>query len=131
MDVFIDTSAFIAVVNAGDKSHEIAMDTWRQILSSDDELVTTNYILVETNALLQHRMGMKAVRVFEREIAPALDVKWVEEQQHRAGMSALLVSGRRKLSLVDCVSFEVMRSFGLRHHFSFDKHFAEQGFVSI
>ena len=131
MDVFVDTSAFLAVLNAGDKMHSSAMDTWRRTLSSDDELITTNYILVETNALLQHRLGMKAVRVFEQEITHALDVKWVDEHQHRAGMSSLLVSGRRKLSLVDCVSFEVMRSLGLSHYFSFDKHFAEQGFVSI
>lgn len=40
--------------------------------------------------------------------------------------SAVLESDRRKLSLVDCISFEVMRS--IARVFCFDPHFAEQGF---
>jgi predicted nucleic acid-binding protein len=34
----------------------------------------------------------------------------------------------RDLSLVDCVSFEIMRDLGIATTFSFDDHFAQQGF---
>lgn len=44
---------------------------------------------------------------------------------------ALLAASRRKLSLVDCVSFEIMRTLGIKTVFAFDLHFAEQGFKSI
>ena len=40
----------------------------------------------------------------------------------------LLAEGRRKLSLVDCVSFELMRDKGRHTGFAFDAHFNEQGF---
>ncbi|MDP2857839.1 MAG: VapC toxin family PIN domain ribonuclease, partial [Bacillota bacterium] len=42
--------------------------------------------------------------------------------------AALLTAGRRNLSLVDCVSFDVMRRLGMEKAFAFDAHFAEQGF---
>ena len=131
MRAFIDTSAFMAVLNAGDRFHRKASAVWRRELTSDTEFVTTNYVLVETIALLQHRIGLKAVGVFERDILPAITVEWVDAADHRSGMAAVLASGRRKLSLVDCVSFEVMRSLGLRHCFTFDRHFAAQGFSSL
>lgn len=38
---------------------------------------------------------------------------------------------RRKLSLVDCASFEVMWLHGLEECFAFDPHFQEQGFRPV
>jgi len=49
----------------------------------------------------------------------------------RAGVSALLTSGREQLSLVDCVTFELMRQLGIRTAFTFDRHFEEQGFTCL
>ena len=40
----------------------------------------------------------------------------------------MLTAARRRLSLVDCVSFDVMRRLGLNRVFCFDQHFEEQGF---
>ena len=51
------------------------------------------------------------------------------EEQHRAGMEAVLAAARKRLSLVDCMSFQVMRRRGLSTAFCFDSHFQEQGFV--
>jgi predicted nucleic acid-binding protein len=128
---FIDTSAFLAILNAGDLQHPKAAAVWRRELSSDTRFTTTSYVLLETIALLQHRIGMEAVRVFEREVVPAVDVEWVDAGSHRAGMSAMLAAGRKTLSLVDCVSFEVMRTLGLTRCFTFDRHFARQGFKQL
>jgi len=61
---------------------------------------------------------------------PLLQIDWITEERHRAGMDAALAAGRRKLSLVDCVSFETMRSRGIRIAFGFDSHFREQGFAT-
>ena len=41
--------------------------------------------------------------------------------------AGLLSARRQDLSLVDCTSFAVMRSLGLRRAFTLDPHFAEQG----
>lgn len=91
-------------------------------------LVTNNYVLLETTALLQHRLGVAAVRALYEDIVPLLQIDWISEEQHRAGPKAMLAAARRKLSLVDCVSFQTMRHHGLRSAFSFDAHFRGQGF---
>ena len=64
MTVFVDTSAFLAVLNANDDLHLPARQVWEELIRSDSELVSSNYIVLETNALLQHRFGMEAVRLF-------------------------------------------------------------------
>jgi predicted nucleic acid-binding protein len=64
------------------------------------------------------------------EVTPLLQIEWVSEEQHRAAIEAALAAGRRKLSLVDCASFQTMRNRGLRTAFCFDTHFREQGFVT-
>jgi predicted nucleic acid-binding protein len=54
-----------------------------------------------------------------------------ETEMHEAGVAALLSVQRRHLSLVDCVSFDVIHRHGLSRAFAFDPHFAEQGFDCV
>ena len=131
MNIFIDTSAFLAVLNASDQFHPAAIQSWDEMLASDAALFSSNYITLETTTLLQHRFGIESVRLFESDILPIIEIAWVDEAIHRQGMSAILVANRRSLSLVDCTSFEVMRQVGLDTVFTFDLHFREQGFNII
>ena len=73
---------------------------------------------------MQNRLGMKALKVFQEDILPVIRVEWINMEMH-------LAAARRKLSLVDCVSFEAMRLSGISTVFTFDKHFREQGFKFI
>lgn len=129
--VFIDTSAFYALLDADDTGHTRVRDSWEQLLTGNTALVTSNYILVETFALMQNRLGMAAVRAFQENIVPLLDVLQIDAQIHAAAASALLAASRKHLSLVDCSSFEVMRRAGIRKAFTLDRHFKEQGFETI
>jgi predicted nucleic acid-binding protein len=131
MSIFVDTAAFLAVLNANDRFHPLARQTWGEILSADHFLLSSNYILLETTALLQHRFGVEAVRLFESDILPVVEITWVDKAIHKQAMSALLAANLRNLSLVDCTSFEIMRETGLDTVFTFDTHFHEQGFKVI
>jgi predicted nucleic acid-binding protein len=131
MSIFVDTSGLLAVLDRDDLHHTRACRAWRDILSSDDILVTTNYIIVETVALTQHRLGIAASRAFQEEIVPVLHVRWVDSTLHNAAMAILLAASPRKLSFVDGVSFELMRMEGITRVFTFDKHFKEQGFACV
>ena len=126
--IFVDTSALYAVIDRDDENHPVAKSTWRSLLHEDDILIVTNYVVVETMALVQHRLGMEAVRALCGDILPALDMHWIGEDDHRHAQNALLAVDRRKVSLVDCSSFHVMRSRTIRTAFAFDPHFREQGF---
>jgi predicted nucleic acid-binding protein len=129
--VFIDTSTFIALLNADDRFHLPAKQAWQEMLSLDSLLITNNYVLVETVAILQNRFGIEAVQLFHKDVLPVLDIFWIDELTHAKGESAMLAASRRGLSLVDCVSFETMRAGGITCAFTFDRHFTEQGFQVI
>ena len=126
---FVDTSAIYAVLDRDDHEHNLAKETWGLLLDSQETMLTSNYVLVECCALAQHRLGLEAVRAIEEEMRPMIKVQWVDEQVHRIAMAALLAARRRKLSLVDCSSFEVMRQRQVRRAFAFDQHFVEEGFL--
>lgn len=131
MSVFIDTSALYALLDADDDHHSRARTAWARLLEEDTQLVSSNYVLVETCALVRNRLGVAALRVLVEDLVPVMDVRWLDEETHAQAVAALLAAGRRRLSLVDCASFVLMRRQGIHQAFAFDRHFAEQGFVRI
>ncbi len=131
MRLFVDTSALYALLDRDDENHPKGKKVWDKIINPENTLVTSNYVLVETFALVQSRLGFDAARGFQEDMAPILNVEFVNSGIHRLGVTALLSAARRGLSLVDCVSFEVMRDLGIKAAFTFDTHFKEQGFEVI
>lgn len=131
MSVFIDTSALLAILDADDEHHKKAKGIWTGIISEEETIICSNYVLVETFALVQNRLGLEAVRMLQEDILPVITIEWVNEATHRSGVTGVLTAMRKKLSLVDCVSFDIMRKLGIKKVFAFDPHFKEQGFVSV
>ena len=131
MSIFVDTSAFLIMFDEDDPEHNRAVQIWNDLLDKDDALISTSYVVVETISLVQRRFGVATVRIFQDKIVPVLTIEWIGQQTHADALRAVLVANRRDLSLVDCVSFTVMRNLGISSAFVFDGHFDEQGFVCI
>lgn len=109
-----------------DQFHEEARRVFTTL--SADEPVTHNYVLVETIAIAQRRLGKAAARRLVQELAPVLTTVWIDEATHAAGIAALLAALPTKVSLIDFVSFEVMREHGIARAFAFDDDFRSAGF---
>lgn len=131
MTTFVDTSALFAVLDADDQNYLPANQTWEELVTQDEVLICTNYILLESFALVQHRLGIGAVRTLQEDILPLVNVEWMDSQTHNSSVMALLVADRRRLSLVDCASFVTMRRLALSTVFTFDHHFEELGFEVV
>jgi len=131
MNVFIDTSAIIAVLDAEEPNHILADRIWQMLLDGDDQILTTNYVLSESSALIQRRLGMAAIGELFLRMAPVFQPIWLDAEMHRQGVQALLAANRRSLSLVDCTSFIAMRQLHITHAFAFDQHFEQQGFTCL
>jgi len=129
MTVFVDTSALLALLDADEARHGEAVETWRRLLHDDDRLITSNYVLVETYALVQRRLGSEAVDELASHVLPLIEVDWIDQPLHDAAVSALITARQRDLSLVDCASFEVARRARARKAFAFDRHFTARGLV--
>ena len=58
MTVFLDTSGLYAVFDRDGANHSRAKTAWVEWLHEGAVLLTNNYVLLETAALLQHRIGV-------------------------------------------------------------------------
>jgi predicted nucleic acid-binding protein len=128
MTVYIDTSAFFAILDRDDTNHKKAKERWIDLIKNEASLVSTNYVLIESSALIQRRLGFEALHVFQEDILPTVHIEWITEKKHLAGIAALFQASKKSLSLVDCVSFMVMRTLGVQKVFTFDNHFRDEGF---
>jgi len=124
--IFVDTSALLALLDEDDRFHRDAADTLRAI-GPAAELLTHNYVHAEALALAQRKLGGAAVGRLVSELLPRLTTIWVDEALHAAALAAL-TAGTGSISLVDRVSFEVMRREGIDQAFAFDADFEAQGF---
>ena len=130
MKILVDTSALYALADYDDPNHEIAKRFWSSL--PDGEIpITHNYILLETCALVQRRLGIDALQSVLDEIAQPISRLFVDEELHGTAVATLLGARQRDVSLVDRVSFEVMRRLGVSTAFAFDSHFDQFGFRSL
>jgi predicted nucleic acid-binding protein len=130
VEVLVDTSALYALLDRDDLNHVLAANALADLRGSAD-LVTHNYVVLESAAVVQRKLGAAAVRDLLEELVSGLDVVWVDEDLHDGGVTALLAAAKRHVSLVDWVSFELMRRRGLETAFAFDRDFAAQGFETV
>ena len=131
MTIFVDTSALIAVADASERHHPEAQSFWADLVSDGVSLLTTNYVLVEAMCLLQRRLGLEALVAFFEDVVPLFRVEWMSAERHQGAVDDLTSLRRRDVGIVDCASFQAMRSLGLSQVFAFDRHFAEQGFQVV
>jgi uncharacterized protein len=90
-----------------------AKEEFARLADQSAHLLTSSYVLVETTALLQRRVGLEAVHDFDAKIVPLLDIIWADAEWHTRAVRRLLAQSDRSLSLVDCLSFEIPE---LRNH---------------
>jgi predicted nucleic acid-binding protein len=124
---FIDTSALLAFLDRDAEQHGQIRESMAQALR-DREAITHNYVLVETEALAHRRLGGRAVRALLEDLVPALEIVWVDGNLHDTAVDAHLGALRRRSSLVDHVSFELMRRLDLHTALALDDDFAREGF---
>ena len=129
--IFVDTSAFLAIVQVDDINHSLAKQQWINLLSENETLYTNNYVVVESIAIIQKRSGLNVVQKLQNNILGLVIIDWVSEEHHSQALEIVFKTNRRKLSLVDCSAFETMHHLGIETAFTFDHHFREEGFKVI
>lgn len=129
MTVFVDTSALYALLDASEPSHAACHAQFAQLKATP--LLSHSYVVIESVALVERRLGFQAVRDLLDELVSQLDVVYVDEAIHGAAVAGYLASGTGRPSLVDFTSFEVMRKLGIRTAFAGDRYLEHAGFDVI
>lgn len=130
MTTFVDTSAIYALLDADDANHAAAAE-WFGGAGRGQHLVTHNYVIVESAAIVHRRLGPTASRGLFDQLIPVFDVSFVDPALHATAVKAWLSGGTRRSSLVDWVSFELIRRHVVEQAFAFDEDFNSQGIAVV
>ncbi|MFH1437699.1 MAG: PIN domain-containing protein [Pseudomonadota bacterium] len=126
--VFVDTSGFYAMLDGTDPFHPKALDCFNRAVEASWQLVTTNYVMHETWALIQARLGWEAVDAWIDRVAPLCDVVWVDAALHGLGEARCRQARERRLSLTDCITIETMHRRRITDVIADDEHLSREGF---
>jgi hypothetical protein len=99
VSVFADTSAFYALLVGSEDAHDAVRAAFADIVGAGRPLWTTSFVIVETLAILQHRIGLNAARDFDDVVVPVLRIQWVDERLYRLGVDRLWREDRRRSAL--------------------------------
>ncbi len=127
--VFVDTSGFYAELDGTDPFHPTARSAFARAQAENWQLVTTNYVLHESWAVIQSRLGWAALDAWRDRLVRLCEIVWITRELHNLGEARCRQARQRHLSLTDCTSIEVMRQHGIHEAIVSDVHFDREGFV--
>jgi predicted nucleic acid-binding protein len=132
-EVFVDTVAWLALINASDDLHEPARQTMEQLRAQRTQLITTEFILLEVaDALCSPSVRERTIQFLDglRRL-PVLTILPVSEDLLAAGWKLYRQRKDKSWGLTDCTSFSVMTERHLTLAFTSDHHFSQAGFTKL
>lgn len=128
--VFVDTGAWIALVEKQDPLHERARESWDLIGRSGAKPVTSIPVVLETFTFIDRRGSRELALRWKASLATVRRLEMLECREEDLAEAWPFLERRdfHKLSLVDATSFVLMRRRRIRMAFAFDVHFSVAGF---
>ena len=130
-DIFVDTSAFIAMRVKDDVNHGKAHDFLTTIREKKLRLHTTNFVLDEvyTYFCRNHDIAIEMVQLIMNN--PLIILHRVDVDDENNGVKILQNFVDKEFSYTDAASFAVMERLGIKTVFCFDNHFEQYGKFSV
>ena len=130
MQVFVDTSGFLAAADRDDRHHTAAVRSFRKAMAARRNLVTHGMVVAETAALMHRRLGHDVALAFLDSLK-SMEVVWVDQFLFAQGLERFRKKKPTTLSLVDTLSFAVMEMLSIDQYIGIDAHFESQGFTQV
>jgi hypothetical protein len=129
-EVFGDTFYYLGMINPHDAAHSRAI-----ALSNDKDIrvITTSWVLTELADALS-RLSTRAS--FARMLNclrsdPLTHIVAASQTLFEQGVELYISRFDKEWSLTDCISFIVMREYGLLEALTGDRHFEQAGFKAL
>jgi len=121
--IFVDTGAFYAVADSADRNHAAARNAFETRGMAGD-LVTSDYVFVESWCLIRARLGRAAAMQYWDAMQSDVVKTYGVTSKDLANARAIASSWPdQDFSLIDCTSFALMERLRLDEALAFDKHF--------
>ena len=130
MRVFADTAYFIALLNANDAAHTLALSYARQNFR---EIVVTEFILLELADAFSKPPDRGDFLTMDAHVrrTTTYTVVPVSCDLLQRGRELFAARPDKAWSLTDCTSFVVMQEHGLTDALTTDHHFTQAGFRAL
>ena len=132
-DIFVDSSAWIALTDKDDSHHINAASSYPSIFRNHKTLVTSNLVIAETYIVILKELRPKAAIEFLERIkaSPRILKIYSNENIETEAEGILTKYMDQDFSYTDAVSFVIMKRQKIRKAFCFDKHFVTAGFTNV
>jgi predicted nucleic acid-binding protein len=127
--IFVDTSAFLALVNRRDIHHSKALDFKDTCLKTGQTLISSDYVLDESYTIVRLRAG-HAIAVQFGEIlrkSQFIRIEYITPEIIEEAWRLFKAFADHDFSFTDCTSFALMERLHISNAFTFDAHFKEYG----
>jgi uncharacterized protein len=131
--VFVDTVAWIALVNNRDFLHEESKQILSDLRRQNYKLITTEFVLLEfANALSSPELREKTSNFIEGlQTMKEIEIVSASSELFAKGFELYKTRLDKEWSIVDCSSFVVMEEMSITKAFTQDHHFEQAGFVKL
>jgi len=130
--VFVDSSAYLALLDVDDEHHSEAIETLQELAQARYRQFTTNVLLIESHALILSVLGRAKAAQFLKDMQESNTVviraRAADEERAK---QILFQYTDKDFSFADAISFTVMERLAIRLAFSFDRDFAQYGFTVL
>ncbi len=131
--LFVDTGAWLAILDPRDKYHQIAVAFYQEALERYSRLLLTNLVAAETYINVLRNAGYHKAMFFLDTIEQSSSVRcvWSDQKLEARARDILRRYDDQDFSYTDAVSFALMQQRELSEAFAFDHHFSVVGFVQL
>jgi predicted nucleic acid-binding protein len=134
--IFVDSGAWIALLNRRDQHHDDAVVILNNLGRQNVQLLTTDYVIDETVTWLRYRVSHPvAVQFFDligsSRATGVLTLVAIDRFLFQEAERLFRQYNTARLSFTDCTSFAVCQQYKISEAFAFDRHFPMIGITLL
>jgi len=131
--VFVDTVAWLALVNKSEDLHEAARKVRDQLIQQKAKLITTDFVVVEiANALARPPLRCLARKLIDFiRTSDTVELVTITPELFEKAYQLYCARDDKEWGLTDCTSFVVMQKMRMNRAFTADRHFEQAGFTVL
>jgi predicted nucleic acid-binding protein len=132
--LFVDTSAYYALMDRSDTHHKIAIQFFALIEKEGLRPITSNFVLAESHALIINNPGLGywiARLLLEKINSSKKKPEKITEDDEKRAFQIIKTYTDKTFTYTDATSFALMERLGIKRTFTFDSHYGRYGFQKV